>query len=395
MEALKGIRVIEVANVIAGPYCGSLMSEFGADVIKVEQPGKGDNFRSMGPRSKDGKSIRWPSMGRNKRCVTLDFHFDEAKEIFLELVKGADVVIENFRTGTLDKWGIGVQAMRKVNPRIIVTHITGYGQTGPNKDLSGFGGPLTSFAGVTYTQGYPELPPVSPSFSLADYVGGLNAFIGTLTALYYRDANGGIPQDVDVSLYEGLFRMQDSMIADYDINGRIRERKARADGSSIPGGKFLTKDNKWVTLACSTNNAFKYLTVAMGRPDLWEKYPDMADRFANDKYIMEETAKFFASMDRKDIMRVCNEAKAAVSPIYSIEDIFNDEHYKARHNLVEFESPDFGKVHIPSVCPVLSETPGKIKWIGQPVGSFNKEVYQGLLHFSDEKMESLRQKGVI
>ena len=198
-----------------------------------------------------------------------------------------------------------------------------------------------------------------------------------------------------MSLYEGLFRMQDSMIADYDINGRIRERKARADGSSIPGGKFLTKDNKWVTLACSTNNAFKYLTVAMGRPDLWEKYPDMADRFANDKYIMEETAKFFASMDRKDIMRVCNEAKAAVSPIYSIEDIFNDEHYKARHNLVEFESPDFGKVHIPSVCPVLSETPGKIKWIGQPVGSFNKEVYQGLLHFSDEKMESLRQKGVI
>lgn len=395
MDALNGVRVIDIANVIAGPYCASIMSEFGADVIKVEQPGKGDNFRAMGPRSADGKSIRWPSMGRNKRCVTLDFHYDEGKMLFMELVKQADVVVENFRTGTLDKWGIGYKEMRKANPKIILTHVTGYGQTGPDKELSGFGGPLTGFSGVTYTTGYPEMPPVSPSFSLADYVAGLNAVIGTMIALYHRDYHGGEGQEIDVSLYEGLFRMQDSLIADYDINHKVRERKSRMDGASVPGGKFLTKDNKWVMLACSTNNAFKYLTNAMNRPELWEKFPDMQDRFANEEYIMKETKDFFSGLSRKEVLDRCLKEKVALSPIYSIEDIWNDPQYKARHNLVEFDSPDFGKVHIPSVCPVLSKTPGQIKWIGQPVGSSNKEVYGKMLALSTQKLDELREKGII
>ncbi|MEA5136289.1 MAG: CoA transferase [Candidatus Fimivivens sp.] len=394
-SALEGIRVIDAANVIAGPYAASIMSEFGADVIKVEMPGKGDNFRAMGPR-KDGKSVRWPSMGRNKRCITLDFHYEEGRQIFLDLVKQADVVIENFRTGTFEKWGLGIEELRRVNPKIIVTHVTGYGQTGPNKDLSGFGGPLTGFSGITYTQGYPETPPVNPSFSLADYVAGLNAVIGTMIALYYRDVvSDGIPQEIDVSLYEGLFRMQDSLIADYDINGKVRERKARMDGASVPGGKFLTKDNKWVMLACSTNNAFKYLTEAMERPDLFEKYPDMTDRFANEAYIMAETTKFFASLNAKDALERCQAKKVALSPIYSIADIWEDPHYKARQNLVEFDSQDFGKVHIPSVCPVLSETPGQIKWIGPELGAFNDEIYKGMLGMSDQKLEELKSKGVI
>jgi len=395
MHALEGIRVIDAANVIAGPYAASIMSEFGADVIKVEMPGKGDNFRSMGPR-KDGKSVRWPSMGRNKKCITLDFHYEEGRQIFLELVKQADVVIENFRTGTFDKWGLGIDELRKANPKIIVTRVTGYGQTGPNKELSGFGGPCTGFAGVTYTMGFPDKPPVSPSFSLADYVAGLNAVIGTMIALYNRDAiEGGVPQEVDVSLYEGLFRMQDSLIGDYDINGKVRERKERMDGASVPGGKFLTKDNKWVMLACSTNNAFKYLTNAMDRPDLYEKYPDMADRFANEKYIMAETKAFFESLDAKEALDCCQKEKVALSPIYSIEDIFNDEHYKARKNLVEFNHPDFGKVHIPSVCPVLSETPGEIRWIGPEIGAHNDEIYKKMLGLSDERIKDLKEKGII
>ena len=336
MAALEGVRVLDCANVIAGPYCASILSEFGAEVIKIEMPGRGDNFRAMGPRSKDGKSVRWPSMGRNKKCITLDFHYEEGKELFLKLVEKADVIVENFRTGTFEKWGLGMETLRKANPDIIVTHVTGYGQTGPNRYLSGFGGPLTGFAGVIYTTGYPDRPPVSPSFSLADYVAGLNAVIGTLLALYYRDVRHGKGQEVDVSLYEGLFRMQDSLIADYDINGKVRERKARMDGASVPGGKFLTKDQKWVMLACSTNNAFKYLTEAMERPDLYEKYPDMSDRFANEAYIMKETEEWFASHDYAYVQEACNRTKAVVSPIYSIKDIFEDPHYKARHNLVEF-----------------------------------------------------------
>jgi len=396
MRALEGIRVIEAANVIAGPYAAAILSEFGADVIKVEMPGKGDGFRSMGPRSKDGKSIRWPSMGRNKRCVTLDFHKEEGRKLFLELVARADVVIENFRTGTFDKWGLDIDTLRKANPRIIVTRVTGYGQTGPNKEASGFGGPCTAFSGMVYTTGYPDRPPVSPSFSLADYVGGLNAVIGTMIALYHRDATeGGVPQEVDVSLYEGLFRMQDSMIADYDINHKIRERRFRMEGSSVPSGKYCTKDGKWFMVTCATDNAFKYLAKAMGRQDLIDRYPTMADRFANADYILKETADWAAAHTIAELNEVCQAHKVAMSLIYSIEDIWNDPHYKARNNLVEFDSPDFGKVHVASVCPVLSETPGEIRWIGQPLGSFNDEVYRGLLGKSDEEMEALREQGVI
>ena len=334
-------------------------------------------------------------MGRNKRCVTLDFHFEEGRELFLELVKQADVVVENYRAGTFEKWGVGYEVLKKVNPGIILAHITGYGQTGPNRTMSGFGGPLTGFAGVTYISGYPDRPPVSPPFSLADYVAGLNAVIGTMMALYYRDHSGGIGQEVDVSLYEGLFRMQDSLIGDYDINGKVRERNIRASGASVPGGKFQTGDGKWMILACTTNNAFRYLTDAMERPDLFERFPDMKDRFANEAYLQKETADWFAAHTGEYVLKACKESKAVCSPIYSIEDIWNDPQYAARHNLVELDSEDFGKVHVPSVCPVLSETPGQIKWAGQPVGSSNKAVFQDMLGLSDERMAELREKGVI
>lgn len=394
-QALKGIRVLDCANVIAGPYCAGILSEFGAEVIKIEMPGRGDNFRSMGPL-KDGKSTRWPSMGRNKKCITLDFHYEEGRDIFLELVKRSDVIVENFRTGTFEKWGLDIETLRKANPRIIVTHVTGYGQTGPNREMSGFGGPLTGFAGVVYTTGFPDRPPVSPSFSLADYVAGLNAVIGTMIALYYRDTAGeGKPQEVDVSLYEGLFRMQDALIADYDINGVVRERAERQRGASIPGGKFITKDGKWVFLASSTDNSFKYLAAAMERPELYEKYPLMKDRFEDADFIMEETKQWFAGHNYDEVMERCREHKVALSPIYSIADIWQDPQYRARNNLVEFESPDFGKVHVASVCPVLTETPGEIKWIGQPVGSFNEEIYGGMLGMDRETMERLKDKGVI
>lgn len=396
MGALDGIRVLDAANVIAGPYAASILSEFGADVIKVEMPGKGDNFRQMGPRSADGKSIRWPSMGRNKRCITLDLHHAEGKELFLELIAKSDVLIENFRTGTLDRWGLDIETLRKANPRLIVTRVTGYGQTGPRREMSGFGAPCTAFSGMIYTTGFPDRPPVSPSFSLADYVAGLNAVIGTMLALYYRDAQeSGEPQEIDVSLYEGIFRMEDSMIADYDINHKIRERKFRMDGASVPSGKYCTKDNKWFIITCATDNAYKYLTEAMGRPDLWDYYPTMKDRFANEAYILQETTNWAASYTLEELKTICEDHKVAMSPIYSIEDIWNDPHYKARNNLVEFDSPDFGKVHIPSVCPVLSKTPGEIRFIGQPVGSFNDEIYRGLLGKTEEEMQQLQANHII
>ena len=234
-EALEGIRVLDISTVIAGPWGAGLLADFGAEVIKVEMPGRGDAFRAMGPL-KDGVSIRWPSMGRNKKSVTLDFHFEEGKKLFLELVKKSDVIIENFKTGTLDKWNLGMDVLREANPDIIVTHVTGYGQTGPNAKLAGLGTPLQAFSGMTYMTGYPDRPPVSPPFALADYLAGLNAVIGTLMALYHRDVLKGKAQEVDISLYEGIFRMEEAMVAQYDLLGTVRERSAMPSGASCPIG---------------------------------------------------------------------------------------------------------------------------------------------------------------
>ena len=212
-NALENVRVLDLSSVIAAPFAANILADFGAEVIKVEMPGRGDSFRAMGPFV-DGKSIRWQSMSRNKKAVTLDLHYEEGKKILLDLVAISDVIIENFRTGTLDKWGLDIDTLRKANPKIIVTRVTGYGQTGPNKNLAGFGTPCTAFSGVTYLLGYPDRPPVSPSFSLADYIAGMNAAIGTLLALYHRDARGGAAQEVDVSLYESLFRMMETIVAE-------------------------------------------------------------------------------------------------------------------------------------------------------------------------------------
>ena len=223
-EALEGVRILDISTVIAGPWGAGILADFGAEVIKVEMPGRGDAFRAMGPL-KDGVSIRWPSMGRNKESITLDFHYDEGKKLFLDLVAKSDVIIENFRTGTLEKWGLGIDVLRKANPDIIVAHVTGYGQTGPYSKLAGLGTPLQAFSGMTYMQGYKDRPPVSPPFALADYIAGLNVVIGVMISLYHRDCLKGKAQEVDVSLYEGIFRMEEAMIAQYDLLGTVRDHR--------------------------------------------------------------------------------------------------------------------------------------------------------------------------
>ena len=283
MSLLAGIRVLDVSTVIAAPFAAGLMADFGADVIKVEMPEGGDPFRRLGPYH-NGEGMRWASMGRNKRCVTLDLRKEKGKKIFLSLVAKSDVVIENFRTGTMDKWGIGYEILKEVNPKIIMCHVTGYGQTGPNAKMAGFGTPATAFSGMTYITGHKDRPPVSPSFSLTDYVSGLYAAMSTMMALYHRDVLNGGPQQIDVSLYESIFRMMEIPIADYHKNGIIRERSPKLSGTSSPGGTYKTKDDKWVVLVCSTDRTYEYLTKAMKRPDLLTDslYFTMKDRLAKD-----------------------------------------------------------------------------------------------------------------
>lgn len=394
MKSLEGIRVLDISNVIAGPFAASILGEFGADVIKVEMPGKGDTSRSMGPLY-EGKSERWPTLGRNKKCVTLDLHQPEGKEIFFKLVEKSDVVIENFRTGTIEKWGIGVEEMKKRNPNIIVTHVTGYGQTGPYKENSGFGTPVTAFSGVTYCQGFPDRPPVNITFSLADYTAGLYAVIGTMMALFCKKVNNGPSQEVDVSLYEGLFRMQESLIADYYFKGKIKERTPVLSGSSCPSGVFETKDGAYVVLVCTSDNTFQYLTKTMERPDLAEQYAVTKDRLAEADKINEITRNWIKEYDCADLIAKCKENKVAIDKVFSIKDIFEDPQYAFRKNIVEVEDPSFGKIVQPSVVPVLTETPGTIEWSGQLLGQSNDAVYHDFLGISEETLKEYKEKGII
>ena len=394
-QCLEGIRVLDIATVIAAPFAAGLLADFGAEVIKVEMPGRGDAFRAMGPL-KDGVSVRWPSMGRNKKTVTLDFHYEEGKELFMKLVAKSDVVIENFKTGTLDKWGVGVDEMKKVNPNIIVTHVTGYGQTGPNAKLAGLGTPLQAFSGMTYMQGYPDRPPVSPPFALADYVGGLNAALGTMMALYHRDAMKGAGQEVDVSLYEGLFRFMDAMTAEYGLWGKVRERSPMPSGASCPIGTFETKDKRFAIIVCSTNPVFWHLCDAMDRPDWRPKYDLAKDRLADPKPIMDAVTEWCATHTYDEIKEKCDKAGVPISSIYNMKDIFEDAQYAARHDIVDIESDELGcSVKAPGIFPALTGTPGEIKWGGKKIGACNDEIYGSLLGLSAEELAELREKKII
>ncbi|MDD2383961.1 MAG: CoA transferase [Sulfurospirillaceae bacterium] len=394
MSALDGVRVLDVSTVIASPFAAGLMADFGAEVIKVEMPKIGDPFRGLGPYH-NGEGVRWAAMGRNKKCITLDLHLEEGKKIFLELVAKSDLIFENFRVGTMDKWGLDIETLKKANPNIIVIRTTGYGQTGPYKDKAGFGTPATAFSGMTYITGHEDRPPVSPSFSLADYIAGLYAAMSAMIALYHRDALHGKGQEVDVSLYEGIFRMQEILVADYTLNHKIRERKPNLSGTSSPGGTFQTRDGKWIVLVCSTDRTFEYLTHAMNRRDLLEKYSLNKTRLENDDYINGLVSDWVKSLTYAQMKEIADKDGVPVNLIYSIEDIMHDPHYQARNNIITFPHKNFGEIHMPGITPVFSETPGEVKWIGPELGEYTEEVLHELLGKSDEEIALLRANNII
>lgn len=393
---LEGVRVLDVSTVIAAPFAAGLMADFGADVIKVEQPDGGDPFRRLGPYC-GNEVLRWACMGRNKRCITLDLRKAEGKKLFLQLVAQCDVLIENFRTGTLDKWGLDAETLKQANPKLIITRVTGYGQTGPYASVAGFGTPATAFSGMTFITGYKDRPPVSPSFSLVDYVTGLYAAMSTMMALYHRDALSGKGQEIDVSLYEGIFRMMEILVADYHKNGRIRQRTPKLSGTSSPGGTYQTKDGKWVVLVCSTDRTFEYLTRAMERPDLLTNplFATMKARVENDPAIDAMVAEWIHSLDYIELKEIVDREGVPVSLVYDAADIFNDPHYAARGNIVEMPHPTLGTIKMPGITPVFSETPGEIKWVGPGLGEHNREIYAELLGLDDTQLQELNNKGVI
>ncbi|WP_046176308.1 CaiB/BaiF CoA transferase family protein [Domibacillus indicus] len=394
---LTGVQILDISTMIAAPFGATLLADLGADVTKVELPNKGDTLRTVGPW-KDGEALRWPGLARNKKSITLNIHSEDGKELFLKLIQDVDILIENFRPGTLEKWGLGYDVLKAVNPKLIMVRISGYGQTGPYREKAGFGTPGTAFSGHTYIQGYPDRPPVSPSYSLLDYITGIYAAFAAVSALYHRDVQeDGEGQVVEMGLYESIFRMLEFLIAEYDQNGKVRGRSPGLAGHSSPAGTYETKDGKYVVLVCSTDSTFNRLAEAMNRTDMLEdeRYYTNSVRLQNDADVQEIVKNFIKGLTQKELQEKLDAYGVPVSPILSIEDIFHDPHYAARNNIVEVEHPRLGKVKVPGVVPNFSATPGAIRRRAPELGEHNDEIFGGKLGLSAEEMADLKAKGVI
>ena len=393
---LTGLKIIDVSSVIAAPFAACLLGDMGAEVIKVELPGTGDATRGLGPW-KGEESLRWPGLSRNKRSLTLDIRTEEGKEIFKELVRTSDAVIENFRPGTLEKWGLGYEVLKEVNPNIVLTRQSGYGQTGPYAEKAGFGTPCTAFSGYTYLQGFSDRPPVSPAFSLLDYVSGVFVAFGTVSALYHRDKNNAEGQVVELGLYEAMFRMMEFLIAEYDQLGKVRERSPMLAGHSSPAGTYQTKDGKWVVLVCSTEKTWIRLAESMGRADLIDdpRYKTNMERMQNDEDLQKIVKAFIGSLNNDELIEKMDTDGVPISPILSIEDIFNNPQYMARENILEVEHPRLGSVKVPGIVPKFSATPGRIRHRAPELGEHNEEILKNEIGLTEKQIEQLYEKGVI
>ena len=396
---LAGMRVIDMATVIAAPFCATVLGEFGADVLKVEHPDGGDALRRFGTPSERGDTLTWLSEGRNKRSLTLDLRQKEGVEIFKGLVAQSDVVCENFRTGTLEKWGLGWEVLKKINPRLVMLRVTGYGQTGPYKDRPGFARVAHAVGGIAYLAGMPKGTPMTPgSTTLGDYMTGLYGCLGVLMALRHRDLTGE-GQYVDAALYESVFRCTEELAPAFAMYGIVRERAGSSHNDfAVPHGHFSTKDGKWVAISCATDLLFERLARAMGRPELAapETYGDQKTRLAHRHDVNEIVRDWCGALTREEVLARCYATDTPAGPLNNIADIFGDRQFHARRNLVAMDAPDTGEqVIVPAPVPRLSETPGSIRSLGPKLGEHSSEVLRELLGLDEAQIAALRAKSVI
>ena len=393
--ALDGLRVLDIATFVAAPFCGTILADFGAEVIKIEQPRGGDSLRQFGTITECGDSLVWLSEARNKKAITLDLRKPEGVAMFKQLVAKADVVLENFRPGTLEKWGIGFDTLRDINPRLVMLRISAYGQTGPMRGEPGFARIAHAFAGLSWLAGEADGPPVVPgSTSMADYVSGMWGAIGVLTALRARDKTGR-GQFIDLGLYESVFRLLDEIAPAYAKYGTVRERMGADTVNVVPHSHYRTATGEWVALACTNDKMFERLTGVMGRPELAEQYPTSAVRVENRDYINSVVAEW---MDKRSLQEVIEETRSGGVPcaqIYSIREIFEDPQYQARENLLHVDDPRVGKLVVPAPVPRLSETPATFRHTGRALGADNEEVYSDLLGLTPEDLRAARDADII
>jgi crotonobetainyl-CoA:carnitine CoA-transferase CaiB-like acyl-CoA transferase len=396
MSALEGIRVLDLGTFIAGPHCATILGEFGAEVIKIEPPKTGDSLRRLGTNTDCGDTLVWLSEARNKKCVTLDLKSERGRDLLRQLAAKCDIVVENFRPGTLEKWGLGYEDLKKLNPGAILVRISAYGQDGPLRSQPGFARIAHAFSGLTYLAGEPGQVPVVPgSTSLADYMSGMYGAIGALVALQARKTSGE-GQCVDLALYESVFRALDEIAPAYQKFGYVRERMGADTVNVCPHSHYQTRDAKWIAIACTSDQMFERLAEAMEQPELASgaRFGPKDLRLAARDEVNEIVAKWVSSLDHQTVLERCTKLGVPASLIYSIADIFENAQYQARGNIKMADSR-VGRLAVPEVVPRLSSTPGEICWLGEGLGAHNDEIFQDLLGLKAEEISKLRTEGVI
>ena len=396
---LAGVRVVELGQLLAGPFTGRLLGDLGAEIIKVEAPGQPDPIRDWGKARYQGRSLWWPVQSRNKKCITLNLRDERGQELLVELVKRSDVLVENFRPGTLEKWNLGYDRLSEVNPKLVLARVSGYGQTGPYAERAGFASVSEAMGGIRHISGFPDQPPPRMHISLGDSLAGMFAAQGILAALYWRDAlGGGVGQVVDVSLMESTFALLESMVPEYDRLGIVRGPQGTNLKGIAPSNIFRSKDEKWMVIAANADKVFRRLCEAMGRPELANdpRFSTHIARGENQDEIEGSIADWARQHTAREIDEILNDAGVICGPIYTIADIFEDPQYRARDMLIEHEDPEFGTYIGPGIVPKLSRTPGAVRWSATwQEGSHNREIYGDLLGLSDEELAELRERGVL
>ncbi len=394
---LEGLRVLELGALIAGPFATRIMAEFGAEVVKVERPGAGDPLRTwryVDPRTKT--SLWWALQSRNKKLVTLNLGHPEGLDLAKRLVAESDILVENFKPGTLEKLGLGWDVLHELNSRLILVRVSGYGQNGPYKDRPGFANIGEAMGGIRYVTGEPHRPPVRSGISLGDSLASLYAVIGALMAVHAREAHGQ-GQIVDVALYEAVFSLMESMVPEYDVAQIVRERTGAALPGITPSNSYCSGDGSYVAIGGNSDAIFKRLMQAIGRPELAEdpRYETNADRTEHAEELDELIEGWTRQHTSEEVFHTLEEVGVPVGPIYSVTDIMEDPQYQAREMFVEAEVGGIGPVKMPGLVPKLSETPGAVEWYGGSLGAHNEEVYGGLLGLPDEEINRLSREGVI
>lgn len=395
-QLLDDVVVLDLTTIVSGGTTTSILADFGAQVIKVEYPKGGDPLRAWGP-SKDGVSLWWKVVSRNKKSATLNLKDPRGQELLKRLVERADVLVENFRPGTLEHWNLGYDVLSEVNPRLVMVRISGFGQTGPYRDRPGFGTVAESMSGLVAITGHPDGPPVLPPLPLADEIAGLFGAVSTLMALHFRDRRGEKGQMIDISLYEPLFRLLIPYIPQYTLLGERPERVGNRFPGAAPRNLYQTAEGEWLAISATTQRVFERLAQTMGKTDLLSdpRFADNESRIAHVEALDAIVQEWTASRPLNDLLQTLQDAGAVAGPVYDVPRILADPQYEAREDVITVADHELGEIPMPAVIPKFSRTPGRVAHAGPRLGEHNEAIYGGLLGLAPDQLARLAHEGVI